>query len=99
MASSDVESFFTNIPLDETVENCINNFFSNNNTVNDFIKEDLKELFKFASYESFFTFNKEYCCQLDDVAMGSPLGLTLANAFFGSFWKTVAFWLPARFLS
>ena len=54
MASLDVESLFTNIPLDETIENCINNLFSNNNLVHNFIKEVLKELLKFASYESFF---------------------------------------------
>ena len=52
MASLDVESLFTNIPLDETIENCINDLFSNNDTVHNFIKEDLKELLKFASYFS-----------------------------------------------
>ena len=40
MASLDVESLFTNIPLDETIENCINDLFSNNDTVHNFIKED-----------------------------------------------------------
>ena len=33
-----------NIPLDETFENCINDLFSDNDTVHNFIKEDLKEL-------------------------------------------------------
>ena len=87
MASLDVESLFTNIPLDETIENCINNLFANNDTVHNFIKEDLKELLKFASYESFFTFDHEYYSQLDGVAMGSPLGPTLANAFLCHFEK------------
>ena len=76
MASLDVESLFTNIPLDETSENCINELFSNNDTVHNFIKEDLKELLKFASYESFFTFDNEYYFHLDGFAMGSPLGPT-----------------------
>ena len=87
MASLDVERLFTNIPLDETIENCINDLFSNNNTVHNFIKEDIKELFKFASYESFFAFDNEYYCQLDDVAMGSMLGPILANAFLCHFEK------------
>ena len=91
MACLDVESLFTNIPLDESIENCINDLFSNNDTVHNFIKEDLKELLKFASYESFFTFDNEYYCQLDGVAMGPPLGPTLANAFLCHFEKTVAF--------
>ena len=43
MASLDVERLFTNIPLDETIANCINDLFSNNNTVHNFIKEILKE--------------------------------------------------------
>ena len=87
MASSDVPSLFTSIPLDETIENCIDDLFSNNDTVHNFIKEDLKELLKFASYESFFTFYNEYYCQSDGVAIGSPLGPTLANSFLCHFEK------------
>ena len=87
MTSLDVESLFTNIPLDETIENSINDLFSNNDTVHDFIKEDLKEFLKLASYESFFTFDNEYYSQLDGVAMGSPLGPTLANVFLCHFEK------------
>ena len=87
MASLDVPSLFTSIPLDETIENCIDDLFSNNDTVHNFIKEDLKELLKFASYESFFTFYNEYYCQSDGVAIGSPLGPTLANSFLCHFEK------------
>ena len=88
MASLDAEeSLFTNISLDETIENFINDLFPNNDTVHNFIKEDLKELLKFASYVSFFTFDNEYYSQLDGAAMGSPLGPTLANAFLCHFEK------------
>ena len=73
MASLDIESLFINIPLDETIENCINDLFSNNDTVHNFIKEDLKELLQFPSYGLFFTFDNKYYCQLDDVSMESPL--------------------------
>ena len=87
MASLDVESLFTNIPVDDIIENCINNLFANNDTVHNLIKEDLKEILKFTSYESFFTFDNEYYSQLDGVAMGSLLGSTLANAFLCHFGK------------
>ena len=85
MASLDVENLFTSIPLDETIENCIDDLLPNNETVHNLIKEDLKEFLKFSSYESFFTFENEYFFQLDGVNMGSPLGPTLSNAFFQSF--------------
>ena len=87
MASLDRESLFTNIPLDETIENCINDLFSNNDTVYNFIKRDLNELLQFASYESFFTFDNKYYCQVHGGPMGSSLGPTLAIAFLCHFEK------------
>ena len=41
----------------------------------------------FAIYESFFIFDVEYYTQIDGVALGSPLGPTLANAFLCHFEK------------
>lgn len=76
-----IEILLTNISLDETIENCVNKPFSNNDTVHNLIKKDLKELRKCASYESFFTFDNKYCCPLDSVTMGFALGPTLANVF------------------
>ena len=38
-----------------------------------------------ATKESFFMFNNKFYKQIDDVAMGSPLGLALANIFMLSF--------------
>ena len=73
MASLDIESLFTNIPLDETIRSCINDLFSNNDTVHNFVKVNLKELLQFDSYELFCTFDNEYYCQLDGVAIGSPI--------------------------
>ena len=87
MASLDVEGLFSNLPLDETIENCIDDFFSNNDTVHNFIKEDLKELLKFVCNESFFTFDNECYCQLDVAAMRFSLGPTLSNAFLFHFEK------------
>ena len=50
-----------------------------------------------ATKESYFMFDNEYYQQIDGVAMGSPLGPTLANAFLSYHEKT---WLenwPSEF--
>ena len=96
MAGLDVESLFTNIPLEETIDNIINDLFLTTDKVHNFEREELKQLLTFAAYESFFIFDGEYCTQIDDVAMGSPLGPTLANAFLCHFEKKVAFRRPCR---
>ena len=44
-----IESLLTNISLDETIENCVNKPFSNNDTVHNLIKNALEELIKFVS--------------------------------------------------
>ena len=43
----------------------------------------LKELLYLATKESYFIFNNILYKQIDGVAMGSPLGPSLANAFLG----------------
>ena len=42
-------------------------------------------LLNIATKETFFMFNNKYYKQVDGVAMGSPLGLALANIFMCSF--------------
>ena len=82
MASLDVDSLFTNIPLQETNEICVNQLFTEpTTTVNGLLREEFRRLLEFCSMESFFLFNDNYYKQVDGVAMGSPLGPTLANAF------------------
>ena len=44
MASFDVVSLFTNIPLIETVEICLDKLFSNSDKVHNLTREDLKNL-------------------------------------------------------
>ena len=83
MASYDVDSLFTNIPLDETINICINELFKDKSKkkVNGLSKAQIKELLKLATKQSFFMFNNNFYIQKDGVAMGNPLGPTLANAF------------------
>ena len=83
MASYDVDSLFTNIPLDETINICINELFKDKSKkkVNGLSKAQIKELLKLATKQSFFMFNNNFYIQKDGVAMDYPLGPTLANAF------------------
>ena len=75
MASQDV---FTNIPLEETISVCCDPLFSNDSKVNNINRIDFEEQ---ALQDSFFNFEGKIYKQIEGVAMGSPLGPTLANAF------------------
>ena len=81
MCSLDVESLFTNLPLDETINICCNNVFRSSALVNGLDKVDFRKLLNIATKDAFFTFNGEYYEQIDGVAMGSPLGPDMANSF------------------
>ena len=81
MASLDVEPLFTNIPLEETVKNCVNDLFSNNFYSGKLSRKDLHDLLKLATTESSFIFDNKLYKQIDGIAMGSPLAPILANAF------------------
>ena len=61
MASLDVENLFTNIPLEETIVNIINDLFLTNDKVHNFEREELKQLLTLAAYESCPIFDQEYC--------------------------------------
>ena len=52
MGSLDVDSLFTNIPLDETIDICVNQLFVNTDTVEGFTKSELKQLLSLATKES-----------------------------------------------
>ena len=81
MASLDVDSLFTNIPLNETIDIVTDKVFENKQKVNGIFKSDFKKLLTLATKGSVFYFNGSYYRQKDGVAMGSPLGPALANAF------------------
>ena len=85
MASLDVDSLFTNIPLEETVDICVHNLYSDNENPPNIPKHNFRNLLKIATKETSFMFNNKYYKQVDGVAMGSPLGPVLANIFMCSF--------------
>ena len=79
--SLDVDSLFTNIHLEGTIKICTNELFKESETVEDLSKTEFKELLPMATKDSHFIFDGTLYKQIDGVAMGSPLGPTLANAF------------------
>ena len=85
MASLDIDSLFTIIHLDETIDICVDNLYNDNENPTNIPKHDFRNFLNIAAKESFFLFNDKYCKQVDGVAMGSPLGPTIANIFMCSF--------------
>ena len=81
MASLDVDSLFTNIPLQETIDIVTEKVYANKRKVNGITKSDFKKLLQLSTEGTVFYFNGSYYRQKDGVAMGSPLGPALANAF------------------
>ena len=81
MASLDVESLFTKIPLEEDIRVCCDSLFSNDAKVNNINGIDFKKILRAALQNNFFNFKGKTYKQIDGVAMRSPLGPTLANAF------------------
>ena len=109
MASFDVTSLFTNIPLHETIDIIIAEIFDNpeyshltetldigidqsqkffkchipdkEDEVSYFNKSQLRRMLELATLDNYFFFNDSIYKQVDGVAMGSPLGPTLANLF------------------
>ena len=81
MGSLDVDSLFTYTPLDKTIDICTNTIYSEQDVIEGINKEEFQNLLSLATKESYFIFNKVLYKQKDGVAMGSPLGPILPNAF------------------
>ena len=88
MGSLDVVSLFSNIPLHEAVDICVNQPFKNADTVEGFTKWKLKQLLWLATKESYFIINGLPYKETDSVAIGLPLGPSLASTFFHVMKKT-----------
>ena len=58
MGSLDVDSVFTNIPLEKTIEICTNELFKESETVEGLSKTEFKELLSLATKDSHFIFDE-----------------------------------------
>ena len=85
MASFDVASLFTNIPLQETIDMCVRKLFENKYYIDGLSKDSFCEMLTVTMTEMLILFDNKYYKQHDGVAMGSPVRPTwltsLANMF------------------
>ena len=87
MESLDVDSLFTNIRLEETLNICTNTLFENTERVEGLSKIQFNKVLSLATKGSHFIFDGKLYKQFKEVAMGSPLGWILANALLVYFEK------------
>jgi len=85
VVSLDVESLFTNIPTEETINIILNRAFKDSDEFHGMKRNTLKKLLTICTQESHFKFNGKYYDQIDWVAMGSTLGPFFANIFMDEF--------------
>jgi hypothetical protein len=82
MASFDVKSLFTNIPVDETIEIASNTLYSDGSVnTSSLAKADFSQSLELAVKDILFIFNNKLYTQFEGIAMGNPLGPTMANVF------------------
>ena len=81
MCSFDVVSLYTNIPVDEAIDICLNKLYCNDEIVYNLTRSQFKKLLNHCVKQNHFAFNDNIYDQIDGVAMGSPLGPILANIF------------------
>ena len=81
MASFDVTSLFTCIPLDETMNIIIETVFKDQDLFNGFDKKTFKKLLQYCSKDNYFMFDGKAYLQTDGVSMGGCVSPTFANMF------------------
>ena len=69
MASLDIDSLFTNIPLEETINICVDNLYNDNENPHNIPKHDFHNLLNIATKETFLMFNNNYYKQVDGLAI------------------------------
>ena len=98
MVSLDVESLFTNIPVEETIDIILDKIFIEPDTIyHNFNKVHFKQILQLAVQDTAFVFNGNAYKQVEGMAMGSPLGPTFANIFMCSLEESMLENCPLRY--
>ena len=81
MVSFDVNSLFTNVPLEKTIKITLEKIYDRKEIINKITNPEMKELLTLCTKNVYFTFDNQVYKQNDGVAMRSPLGPVLAGTF------------------
>ena len=83
MASFDVDSLFTHVPLRETIDICLGSLFVDpSRTIIGLGKAHFRTLIELTVLNSYFIFDGKLYQQTEGLGMGLPLRPTFANIFF-----------------
>lgn len=98
MCSFDIESLYTNIPVNETINIILDNIFLTANFIyNGFSKKSFKTMLDLVFKNSYFKFNDIIYKQLDGLAMGGPISPVAANIFLNYFETSCLSDCPSEF--
>ena len=91
MASFDVKSLFTNIPVEETCQIILNKYFPNTDSLHlGFDRKLFSKLLDLCTKNNIFYVNSQSYMQIDGAPMGACASSTLADIFLG-YWEQI--WL------
>ena len=79
--SYDIESLFTNIPINDTIDYILDQIYVQHKLKPICIKLIFKRLLIKLSKEVTFTFNSKFCKQTDGCTMGSPRSVIFSDIY------------------
>ena len=89
--SYDVESLFTNVPIDETIEHILDEIYTRKRLKPLCSRLIMKRLLKRLTSDCLFSVNEQLIKQIDGCAMGSPLSVVLSGIFMTKLEKDVVY--------
>ena len=81
IASFDIASLYTNVPIQETVDIAVNKVCDVGNDIRNMTKQTFKKLLLLCVNDNHIIFNGKYYRQFEGFAMGSPLSAPMAILF------------------